>query len=65
LEADERLETLKHYFGITYDGELVMRGMEARRLLLHPIKKEDENGEIVVSVQDAGKIYLRKYDLQS
>ncbi len=28
LEADEKLEALKHYFGITYEGELVMRGIE-------------------------------------
>ncbi len=31
LEADQKLEALKHYFGITYDGELIMRGIEARR----------------------------------
>ena len=31
LEADEKLEALKHYFGITYRGELVMRGIETRR----------------------------------
>ncbi len=31
LEADEKLEALKHYFGITYDEELVMRGIETRR----------------------------------
>ena len=31
LEADEKLEALKHYFGITYDGELVTRGIETRR----------------------------------
>jgi DNA polymerase elongation subunit (family B) len=31
LEADEKLEALKHYFGITFDGELVMRGIETRR----------------------------------
>src|SRR4029079_18807885 len=31
LEADEKLEALKHYFGITYDGELITRGMETRR----------------------------------
>ena len=31
LEADEKLEALKHYFGITYDGELVTRGIEIRR----------------------------------
>ena len=27
LEADEKLEALKHYFGITYDEELVTRGI--------------------------------------
>ncbi len=31
LEADEKLEALKHYFGITYDSELIMRGIETRR----------------------------------
>jgi DNA polymerase-2 len=31
LEADEKLEALKHYFGITYQNELIMRGIETRR----------------------------------
>ena len=31
LEADEKLEALKHYFGITYTAELVTRGIETRR----------------------------------
>jgi DNA polymerase elongation subunit (family B) len=31
LEADEKIEVLKHYFGITYDNELVVRGIEIRR----------------------------------
>jgi DNA polymerase elongation subunit (family B) len=31
LEADEKLEALKHYFGITSDRELVTRGLETRR----------------------------------
>jgi len=31
LEADERIEALKHYFGITYDGEIITRGIETRR----------------------------------
>ena len=31
LEADEKLEALKHYFGITREGELVTRGIETRR----------------------------------
>jgi len=31
LEADEKIEVLKHYFGITFDNELVVRGIEIRR----------------------------------
>jgi DNA polymerase elongation subunit (family B) len=31
LEADEKLEALKHSFGITYSKELVTRGIETRR----------------------------------
>ena len=31
LEADEKIEVLKHYFGMTFDNELVVRGIEIRR----------------------------------
>jgi DNA polymerase elongation subunit (family B) len=31
LESDEKIEVLKHYFGITYEDELVVRGIEIRR----------------------------------
>jgi DNA polymerase elongation subunit (family B) len=31
LEADEKMEALKHYFGITYSNELMARGIEIRR----------------------------------
>ena len=31
LEADEKIEVLKHYFGITFDNELVVRDIEIRR----------------------------------
>ena len=31
LEADEKIEALKHYFGITHSNELVARGIEIRR----------------------------------
>jgi DNA polymerase elongation subunit (family B) len=31
LEADEKIEVLKHYFGVTFDNELVVRGIEIRR----------------------------------
>jgi DNA polymerase elongation subunit (family B) len=31
LEADEIIEALKHYFGITFSGEIITRGIEIRR----------------------------------
>ena len=31
LEADEKLEVLKHYYGITHTNELIVRGIEIRR----------------------------------
>ena len=31
LESDEKIEVLKHYFGITPEDELVVRGIETRR----------------------------------
>ena len=31
LEADDNLEALKHYYGITQQGKLVVRGIEIRR----------------------------------
>jgi DNA polymerase elongation subunit (family B) len=31
LETDERIEALKHYFGITQNNELITRGIEIRR----------------------------------
>ena len=31
LEADEKIKVLQHYFGITFDNVLVLRGIEIRR----------------------------------
>ena len=31
LEASERIEVLKQYYGITHEGQLVVRGIEIRR----------------------------------
>jgi DNA polymerase elongation subunit (family B) len=31
LEASEKIETLKQYFGLTHEGKLVVRGVEVRR----------------------------------
>lgn len=55
LEADEKLEALKHYFGITYDGELVTRGIETRR---HdtPNFIKDFQTELLYTLFDADKV---------
>jgi DNA polymerase elongation subunit (family B) len=52
LEADEKLEALKHYFGITYGGELVTRGIETRR---HDTPKfiKDFQRELLYTLFDA------------
>ena len=52
LEADEKLEALKHYFGITYDGELITRGIETRR---HDTPKfiKDFQRELLYTLFDA------------
>jgi DNA polymerase elongation subunit (family B) len=31
IEADEKMEARKHYFGLTYDNKLVTRGIDTRR----------------------------------
>jgi DNA polymerase I len=31
IEADDKLEALKHYFGLTYDNQLITRGIDTRR----------------------------------
>ena len=31
IEADDKMEARKHYFGLTYDNELVARGIDTRR----------------------------------
>jgi DNA polymerase elongation subunit (family B) len=31
IEADEKMEAKKHYFGLTYDGQLITRGIDTRR----------------------------------
>lgn len=55
LEADEKLEALKHYFGITYSGELVMRGIETRR---HDSPKfiKDFQTELLYTIFDCDKL---------
>jgi DNA polymerase elongation subunit (family B) len=31
IEADEKMEAKKHYFGLTYDNQLITRGIDTRR----------------------------------
>lgn len=31
IESDEKMEAKKHYFGLTYDNQLVARGIDTRR----------------------------------
>jgi DNA polymerase elongation subunit (family B) len=31
IEADEKIEARKHYFGLTYDNQLITRGIDTRR----------------------------------
>jgi DNA polymerase elongation subunit (family B) len=31
IEADEKMEARKHYFGVTYDNQLITRGIDTRR----------------------------------
>ena len=31
IEADDKMEAKKHYFGLTYDNQLITRGIETRR----------------------------------
>ena len=31
IEADEKLEARKHYYGLTYDNQLITRGIDTRR----------------------------------
>lgn len=31
IEADEKMDAKKYYFGLTYDNELVTRGIDTRR----------------------------------
>ena len=64
LEADEKLEALKHYYGITHTNELVVRGIEARR---HdaPNFIKDFQSELLYTLfdcKDSAEIVSRGYE---
>jgi DNA polymerase elongation subunit (family B) len=64
LEADEKLEALKHYYGITYTNELIVRGIEARR---HDVPNfiKDFQSELLYTLfdcKDSADIVCRGYE---
>src|SRR5215469_10891399 len=64
LEADEKLEALKHYYGITYTNELIVRGIEARR---HDVPNfiKDIQSELLYTLfdcKDSTEILSRGYE---
>jgi DNA polymerase elongation subunit (family B) len=64
LEADEKLEALKHYYGITHTKELIVRGIEARR---HdtPNFIKDFQSELLYTLfdcKDSAEIVSRGYE---
>ena len=64
LEADEKLEALKHYYGITHTNELIVRGIEARR---HdaPNFIKDFQSELLCTLfdcKDSAEIVSRGYE---
>ena len=64
LEADEKFEALKHYYGITHTNELIVRGIEARR---HdaPNFIKDFQSELLYTLfdcKDSAEIVSRGYE---
>ena len=64
LQASEKIEALKQYYGITYDGQLVVRGLEIRR---HDIprfikKIQTELLSVLFDCKDAKEIMNKGYE---
>jgi DNA polymerase elongation subunit (family B) len=64
LEVSEKIEALKQYYGVTYDGQLVVRGLEIRR---HDtpkfIKKfQTELLSVLFDCKDAKEIMNKGYE---
>jgi DNA polymerase elongation subunit (family B) len=64
LEADEKMEALKHYFGITLSAELIARGIEIRR---HdsPILIEEFRIELLYTLfdcKDSAEVLSKGYE---
>jgi DNA polymerase elongation subunit (family B) len=64
LEADQRMEALKHYFGITHGGELIARGIELRRHDAPNFIKEFQSEllQTLFDCNDSIEVYSKAYD---
>ena len=64
LEADEKIEVLKHYFGITFDNELVVRGIEIRRHDVSPFIKRFQAQLLytLFDCKDSSEILTKGYE---
>ena len=64
LEADEKMEVLKHYFGITPTNELIARGIEVRRHDAPNFIKEFQT-ELLYTLfdcKDSAEVLCKGYD---
>jgi len=64
LEADEKIEVLKHYFGITFDNELVVRGIEIRRHDVPAFTKRFQTQHLytLFDCKDSSEILTKEYE---
>ena len=64
LEADQRMEALKHYFGITHTGELIARGIEMRRHDAPNFIKEFQSELLrtLFDCNDSAEVFSKGYD---
>ena len=64
LEADQTMEALKHYFGITHAGELIPRGIEIRRHDAPNFIKEFQSEllQILFDCNDSVEVFSKGYD---
>jgi DNA polymerase-2 len=64
LEADVKMEALKHYFGITHTNELIVRGIEIRRHDAPNFIKEFQS-ELLYTLfdcKDSGEVLSKGYE---
>ena len=64
IEADENIEALKHYYGITQQGELVVRGIEIRRHDIPNIIKQFQTELLytLFNCKDSAEVVSKGYE---